>query len=175
MKDRHSKRLMIALALLMPAVCLSTNWGSGSGAAWAQAGGAMTVKLDGQDWTANRIKLSFSGGSGYSTLTLSAYRDGGRTEVLRLGLRMFDGDKPEQTYKLTRWCSALSGGFSLDTLADNIDKVRHALISGEATIKRYDHAARMVSGTFSGTVRNYTGTRTIALNDGHFAAMIPPS
>jgi hypothetical protein len=110
----------------------------------------------------------------YSTLTLSAYRDGGRTEVLRLGLRMFDGDKPEQTYKLTRWCSALSGGFSLDTLADNIDKVRHALISGEATIKRYDHEARMVSGTFSGTVRNYTGTRTIALNDGHFAAMIPP-
>jgi hypothetical protein len=174
MRTRHRKRLMIALALLMPAACLSASLGSGSDAAWAQAGGVMTVKLDDQDWTANRIKLSLSGQSGYSTLTLSAYLDGARTEVLRLGLRMFDGDKPEQTYKLTRWCSTLSGGLSLDTLADNIDEVRHALVSGEVTIKRFDHAARTVSGTFSGTVRNYTGTRTISLNDGHFAAVMPP-
>jgi len=81
----------------------------------------MTVKLDGQDWTANRIKLSSTVHSGYSTLTLSAYREGARTELLRLGLRMYDDDKYERTYTLTRWCTALSGGLSLDTLSDNID------------------------------------------------------
>jgi hypothetical protein len=135
----------------------------------------MTVKLDDQDWTANRLKLSSTGHSGYSTLTLSAYREGPRTELLRLGLRMYDDDKYEGTYTLTRWCSALSGGLSLDTLSDNIDEVRHALVSGEVTIKSFDRATQTVSGTFSGTAKNYSGTRTIALTDGRFAGVIAPA
>src|SRR5262249_26568071 len=155
------KQLTVALALLMPIVWLSASLDSGSGAAWAQAGDVMTVKLDGQDWTANRLRLSLEGQSGDSTLTLSAYRDGARTEVLRLKLRLPDDDKYERTYTLTRWCTALSGGLSLDTQSDNIDEVRHALVSGEVIITSFDRATRAVSGTFSGTVRNYTGTRTI--------------
>jgi hypothetical protein len=133
----------------------------------------MTVKLDGQDWTANRIKLSSTVHSGYSTLTLSAYREGARTELFRLGLRMYDDDKYERTYALTRWCTALSGALSLDTLSDNIDEVRHALVSGEVIIKSFDRATRTVSGTFSGMVRNYTGSRTISLTDGRFAGAMP--
>lgn len=173
---QYPRRLMVALALLMLTIFLSASVDSDSGAAWAQAGDVMAVKLDGQEWTANRITSSLGSGgeSGFYGLTLSAYRDAARTELIRLWLRLPDDDKYERTYTLTRWCTALSGGLSLDTRADNIDEVRHALSSGEMTITSFDRRARTVSGTFSGTVKNYTGTRTITLTDGRFAVVVPP-